>query len=248
MTTIEQYEEYLVSWIKAEVTAAQCAGVIVGLSGGIDSAVVALLAKKAFPDNYLTVIMPCQSDPVDEQFAQQLVEKHSLNTLTIDLSETYQTLLKNLPLNQHQLAAANIKPRLRMTTLYSLAQANRYLVLGTDNADEWHVGYFTKYGDGGVDLVPLVHLLKQDVRALAKLLGVNDVIIDRLPTAGLWENQTDEAEMGFSYQQLDAFLLGEPVAESIKTRIDYLHKISEHKRNLAKSPLKPFRNLPNYHK
>ena len=125
-----------------------------------------------------------------------------------------------------------------MTTLYSMAQTHNYLVLGTDNADEWHIGYFTKFGDGGVDLLPIVHLLKREVREGAKLLGVPNSIINRAPTASLWENQTDEAEIGFGYDLIDDYLAGKLVENNVKERVDYLHKISQHKRNGAPMPNK----------
>lgn len=143
MKDLKQYLTYLTDWIKSEVIKAHCDGVVVGLSGGIDSAVVGLLGQKAFPKQHLTVVMPCHSYQFDQDCANLLINKHQLKYQTVDLSSTYDQLVKNLALPQHQLALSNIKPRLRMTTLYALAQSHNYLVLGTDNADEWHVGYFT---------------------------------------------------------------------------------------------------------
>jgi NAD+ synthase len=114
-------------------------------------------------------------------------------------------LLGALP-DTSDLARANIKPRLRMTTLYALAQTHGYLVAGTGNKSEIAVGYFTKYGDGGVDIEPLGELYKTQVRLLAAKLGIPQTIIDRPPTAGLWEGQTDEGEMGITYEALDTTL------------------------------------------
>jgi NAD+ synthase len=104
------------------------------------------------------------------------------------------------------MALANLKPRLRMTALYYLAQSHNYLVAGTGNLSEIMVGYFTKYGDGGVDFEPLGELYKHEVRALARALGLPESIITRPPTAGLWPGQTDEAELGITYDELDAIL------------------------------------------
>ncbi|WP_368486073.1 NAD(+) synthase [Spiroplasma sp. DGKH1] len=244
MKNLQDYLDYLVTWIRQEVTVANCQGVIIGLSGGIDSAVVALLGQKAFPNNHLTVIMPCHSDPVDQEYSLKLVNHHQLTSQVVDLTTTYDELVKNLPLSPtNKLALANIKPRLRMTTLYALAQAHQYLVLGTDNADEWHLGYFTKYGDGGVDLVPIIHLLKGEVCQAAELLGVCPEIITRKPTAGLWANQTDEDELGFSYHELDNYLQGFETSPTIEEKIQKLHAISEHKRKLAQAPAQPFTKL-----
>ncbi|AKX34407.1 NH(3)-dependent NAD(+) synthetase [Spiroplasma litorale] len=244
---MNDYTNYLVNWIKEEVKNANQKGVVVGISGGIDSAVVAALAKLAFPDNYLVVWMPCESSELDLKCKNELVNNLNLkNIVEIDLLNTFNGLkseIINKTNNENKLAMANIKARLRMTTLYALAQSNNYLVLGTDNACEWHIGYFTKYGDGGVDLVPLVHMLKRDVKNAAKLLNVPASIIDRAPTAGLWENQTDESEIGFSYDLIDDYLEGLNVPENVKKRIEYLHNISSHKRQLATKPLKSINEI-----
>ncbi len=136
------------------------------------------------------------------------------------------------------LGDANMRARLRMTTLYAVANNFGYLVVGTDNAAEWHTGYFTKYGDGGVDLVPLVHFTKGEVRELAKILGVPEEIINKAPSAGLWEGQTDENEMGTTYNMIDAYLKGEEIPEKDRTIIERLHAVSEHKRNIAAHPPK----------
>lgn len=130
-----------------------------------------------------------------------------------------------------------------MTTLYALAQQNNYLVLGTNNADERYIGYFTKYGDGGVDLAPIIHLLKKDIKKIAKILGVNKQIINRQPTAGLWKNQTDENELNFTYKVLDNYLMNKQISQKDKEKIENLHQKSKHKQNWIKIPLKKFRNI-----
>ncbi|AHB36185.1 NAD(+) synthase [Spiroplasma apis] len=236
---LEKYLNEVVDWLRMTVKNTGVSGLVVGISGGIDSAVVAALAKKAFPDNYLTVWMPCNSSVLDENCKNELIEKLDLNCIDVNLTNTFETIklaLNASGVEQSNLALANSKARLRMTTLYSIAQTKNYLVLGTDNADEWHIGYFTKFGDGGVDLLPIIHLLKREVKEAAKILGVPESIINRAPTASLWENQTDEEEIGFGYDLIDDYLLGKPVPMDVEERIKYLHKISSHKRTSAPVP------------
>lgn len=233
---LSKYLEVIVKFLQSQVTKAKAKGVIVGLSGGIDSAVVALLMKKAFPNNHLCVILPCDSNLIDVEYAQKLVSTHGLKSKIVDLTSTFDslntTISSSLNSEKAQLVLGNAKARLRMTTLYALAQNENYLVVGTDNADEWHIGYFTKYGDGGADLLPIIHLLKQDVIASAELLRVISEIIEREPTAGLFPGQTDELEMQFKYQQLDQYLLGNTtgIPSDVIARIKKMHKNSQHKR------------------
>jgi NAD+ synthase len=129
---------------------------------------------------------------------------------------------------------ANVKPRLRMTTLYFIANRLNYLVVGTGNKSEITIGYFTKYGDGGVDLLPIAGLVKHEVWDLARELGIPGRVIDKAPSAGLWLGQTDEAEMGFTYAELEQFIKHGPSAVSpeVANRIEHLASVSEHKRAL----------------
>ena len=133
---------------------------------------------------------------------------------------------------------ANMKPRLRMTTLYFVANTLNYLVAGTGNRAELTIGYFTKYGDGGVDVLPIGELLKTEVRAMARDLGVPQPIIDKAPSAGLWLGQTDEQEMGFSYAELERYLTGGPdaVAPALALRLERMIRATEHKRTIAPTP------------
>jgi NAD+ synthase len=199
---------YLIAeWIRSEVERAGAAGAVVGLSGGIDSAVVAALAAHGLgPHRVLGVIMPAHSNPLDLEHAELLARTFNIPTKTVNLSTVWDVLVATLPPGS-EMARANIKPRLRMLTLYHLANTNGYLVAGTGNKSELMVGYFTKFGDGGVDILPLGALYKNQVRRLAKELGVPEPIIERTPGAGLWEGQTDEAEIGLSYEELDAILV-----------------------------------------
>jgi NAD+ synthase len=133
---------------------------------------------------------------------------------------------------------ANVKPRMRMATLYYVANTLNYMVAGTGNRSELSIGYFTKYGDGGVDLLPIGELLKSEVRAMARELGVPEPVIEKAPSAGLWLGQTDEAEMGFTYAELENYLTKGPqtVSPALAMRIERLIRASEHKRSLAPTP------------
>jgi NAD+ synthase len=230
---------HLTAWLRREVEAGRGEGAVLGLSGGIDSAVVGALAERAFPQHALGVLMPCHSDPADAEDAALCARHFGLGTVTVDLAPAYDALVEELgrassDLPENRLATANLKPRLRMTTLYAFANLRNYRVLGTGNLDELTVGYFTKYGDGGSDLLPLGSLTKGEIRDLARELGVPPRIIDKPPSAGLWTGQTDEGEMGLTYAQLDAYLRGGDVPPEVRARIEALRDGSAHKRALPK--------------
>jgi NAD+ synthase len=197
----------IAAWLRARLAAAGAEGFVFGLSGGVDSATTAALAVRAVgPEHTLAALMPSHSQPEDAALGQLVADTFSISTVTVDLSEVYDVLAAALPPSGHPLAAANAKPRLRMVVLYYLAQSHNYLVLGSGNRTEIAVGYFTKYGDGGVDLLPLGGLYKTQVWELARDLGVPQEVIERPPTAGLWPGQTDEGEMGITYRELDRVL------------------------------------------
>jgi len=228
----DKVESNIVKWLQKKVKNAGAKGAVVGLSGGIDSAVTVRLAQKAFADDLLGVIMPCHSNTQDEEDAQILAEKFSIKYIKYDLSEVLDHFLDGLKrtgIEGDRLAAANIKPRLRMTALYYYAAALNHLVVGTDNRSELKIGYFTKYGDGGIDLAPLGSLVKHEVKGLAHQLDIPDKIINKKPSAGLWSGQTDEAEMGFSYQELDHYILTGEADEEIKQKIEKLAAKNRHK-------------------
>lgn len=233
--------EGLVQWIQARVREAGARGVVVGLSGGLDSAVTAALAVQACPGETLGVIMPCHSDPRDAEDARLVARHLQLPTAEVDLTHVYDALVKALGENPSRaapgdLALANLKPRLRMATLYFFANRRNYLVAGTGNRSELTVGYFTKYGDGGADILPLGGLVKKQVRLLARYLEIPQQIIARPPSAGLWEGQTDEGEMGLTYEELDRFLLTGEARPEVVERVNRLFLASEHKRRLPAVP------------
>jgi len=236
--------EHLTAWIHDEVTASGGAGTVFGLSGGIDSAVVAALAKRAFPHHTLGVVMPCHSAPQDAEDAMLVAHHFGIPTSTVDLGGVYDTLLAQLAaccsdMGMSRMTDANIKPRLRMTALYAFANQLGYRVLGTGNRAELTIGYFTKHGDGGCDLLPLGSLVKSEVRGLARELGVPAAVIDKPPSAGLWAGQTDEGEMGLTYEELDAYLLTGEAPAAVKTRVDAMNAASGHKRALPRIAPKP---------
>jgi NAD+ synthase len=231
-------EDRISNWIKKKVQEARAEGVVVGLSGGVDSSVVACLAKMALKEKVLGLIMPCHSESLDEHYASLMAKRFSIRTERIVLDLVYDRLLEILPSSRNRkLALANLKPRLRMTTLYYFANHLNYLVAGTGNKSEILIGYFTKYGDGGCDILPLGDLLKTRVRELAVSLGIPEEIIKRTPSAGLWKEQTDEGEIGLSYSDLDRIILAiesgktDSMAPRTVARVKELKKRSEHKRS-----------------
>ncbi len=231
----------IATWMREYAAQAGAEGFVVGLSGGIDSAVTAALAVRAMGvEHVLGVLLPCHSQPEDAAFARMVAEGLGLHPLTVDLSAAYDALIAALPAGS-DMARANVKPRLRMTALYYLAQSHNSLVAGTSNQPETMVGYFTKYGDGGVDIEPLGELYKREVRALARVLGVPEPVIARPPTAGLWPGQTDEGELGITYDDLDAILAAlaagrEPDAPAATVaRVQRMVAASAHKRAMPPS-------------
>jgi NAD+ synthase len=230
-----QLAERLVSWIRDKTLAAGGKGVVLGLSGGVDSSVAAVLCQRAFPKNTLAVLMPCYSNKEYMTHARMVAEKFAIPTRTVVLDSVFDGLLKVLPEDKvdpdvSRLAQANIKARLRMLTLYYFANRLKYIVVGGGNRDELAVGYFTKYGDGGADIQPLGNLLKGELKELARFLAVPEPIINKPPSADLWEGQTDEGELGFSYDELDRYLATGEASAEIKKRIESMIAASEHKR------------------
>lgn len=236
----DEISRYLVEWIRSKVDEARAKGCILGISGGVDSAVVAALCAKACSGNVLGLHMPCYSSIQDTEDARLIARSLNINYREINLNGVYDFLTEILKdarqaqeiekleremivtPDSEKLASSNIKPRLRMMVLYYFANLYNYIVVGTGNRSELEVGYFTKYGDGGVDILPLGGLVKTQVWELAKYLRIPQSIIDKPPSAGLWSGQTDEGELGITYRQLDGVILtgmgDERVVEEVRRR------------------------------
>ena len=232
MRNINELKNQCGKWLCDRLKDACADGIILGLSGGIDSSVLAALAREALGrEKVLGVIMPCRSIPEDEADARLLAEAVDVDFIRVDLTEVFDSMLKNIGGELNSLVQSNMKARLRMVTLYAVAQSKNFLVCGTSNKSEYETGYFTKFGDSGVDLMPLANFLKRDIRELAKILNVPEKIITKAPSAGLYEGQTDEGDMGFSYDILDEYLATGTIGdEKARERIDVMRRRSEHKR------------------
>ncbi|MGI6327619.1 MAG: NAD(+) synthase [Dethiobacteria bacterium] len=224
----------IIDWLRKGVLSSGGKGAIFGLSGGIDSALVAVLCKKAFDDQCLGLIMPCHSLDIDTEHALLLAREFEIPYMIVSLDGVFDQMLLSLGEKpedvEKSLAAANIKPRLRMTALYYHAAKNGYRVIGTGNKSEIVIGYFTKYGDAAVDLEPIGDLLKEEVMEISAYLGIPRVITDKEPSGGLWEGQTDEDEIGFSYSELDRYLRGCSIDPAVQKKIVEMQQGSEHKR------------------
>lgn len=223
--------ENRVQFLKDYVNNVGAKGVVLGISGGKDSAVVAGIAKKAFPDTAFGVIMPCHSLDKDSEHGKLLCEAIGLQYTTVDLTDTYDTLLNSTPVGITDLSKTNIKPRLRMTTLYAIAQSQNALVLGTGNRSETILGYFTKHGDGACDVNLISDLTVEQVFAMGRELNVPDEIINKPPSAGLREGQTDEEDLGLKYADVDHYLLTGEGTQELKDKVNHMYKITEHKRS-----------------
>lgn len=213
-------------------------GAVVGISGGIDSAVTAALCVRALgKERVIGVWMPAYSQQKHADDAQKLAEAIGLQLVTVNLDTTYDSLVSELnrvlPLEDK--TKGNTKARLRMTTLYAIANQKGYLVVDTCNRSEIYIGYMTKGGDGVADLNPVASLTKHEIRLLAEELGIPHSIITKAPSADLWAGQTDEQEMGFTYEELDRYLITGEASPDVVDKIERLHRISEHKRTLIPS-------------
>jgi NAD+ synthase len=238
---MEKHVDNIVKWLQQQVEKTGTKGLVVGVSGGLDSAVVAHLIKRAMPEDSLGVLLPIYTSGENMDHARDVIDSCGINTITLDLTETHKTMYSEIK-NQlkesnafidanDRLSAANLRARLRMSALYALATNYNYLVVGTDNAAEFYTGYFTKYGDGGVDILPIVEFTKKEVREMAAYLGVPSDIVRKKPSADLWEGQTDEDEMGTTYDKIDDYLKGKEIPEKDKEIIEAMHTKNAHKRD-----------------
>jgi NAD+ synthase len=239
-----EISEFITTWLRDYCDHANQVGFIVGISGGIDSAVTstlcALTGKKV-----ILLSMPIRQTSAEYSRAMNHITDlkarfPNVSSFDIDLTDTFSTFEKCMPfdLGENHLAMANSRARLRMTTLYAIAQANRCLVAGTGNKiEDFGIGFYTKYGDGGVDISPIADLTKTQVFSLAKEIGVIEEIIIAKPTDGLWEDgRSDEDQIGASYPELEWAMdfkgLESELDERQKTVLDIyrrLNRINKHK-------------------
>ncbi len=227
--------EKRVAFIKEKMAEAHADGLVFGNSGGKDSALVGILCKKA-TENVLGVAMPCHSKRnygEDMDDANALSDSFGIDMITVDLTETRTALTSAIGAELSPVALANIAPRLRMTTLYSIGQTRNALVVGTGNKSERFMGYFTKWGDGAFDLNPIGDLTATEIFEFLRYLNAPKNIIEKAPSAGLFEGQTDEQEMGVTYKAIDEYITTGKTDEKSQAIIERYHRVSEHKRKLS---------------
>lgn len=224
----EKVIDHIVNWLKDYATSAKTNGFVVGISGGVDSAVVSsLCAKTGLPT--LCVELPIHQSPSQVLRAQnhiiKLKKKYtSVTDIQVDLTQVFEQFKSAVPhvedTPQLHLTLANTRARLRMTTLYYFAGMHNYLVAGTGNkVEDFGVGFFTKYGDGGVDLSPIADLMKNDVYAIAHELNICEEIVEAPPTDGLFgDSRSDEEQIGATYDELEWAMIN---AEKGKTEDDF---------------------------
>lgn len=227
----------VVDWIKSYVKNSGSKGVVIGNSGGKDSAVVIALCVKALgKENVLTVAMPCSSTPQDLEDAKLVADTFGIKMLTVDLSSVYEnlcleiesTITNEIPSE----VSINIRPRLRMITLYAIAQQHSLLVAGTGNACEQFIGYTTKWGDNASDFNPIAEFTVSEVLEIGKILGVPDKIINKAPNDGLGLG-SDEEKIGITYKEIEEYITtGKKANPSSVEKIEKMHKQTEHKRKL----------------
>ncbi len=209
----EKVIEHIVNWLKEYAINAKCKGFVIGISGGIDSAVTSTLCAKTGLD-LLCLEMPIhqgknQVTRADRHIEWLMSNFNAVQRQKVELTPVFDSLVAAFPKVENEedrfLSLANTRARLRMTSLYYFAALKGYLVAGTGNkVEDFGVGFYTKYGDGGVDLSPIADLMKSEVYAIANALGVNQEIINAAPTDGLWgDSRTDEDQIGASYPELE---------------------------------------------
>lgn len=228
--------EKRVEFIRGIMKSAGASGIIYGNSGGKDCTLVGIICKMAC-DNTLGIIMPCgskQNYTSDKYDAETVAKQYNIETRIVDLTEIknefVRTVGKKTDLNNA--ALTNIAPRLRMTTLYAIAAAENRIVAGTGNKSEQYMGYFTKFGDGGCDFNPIADLTVSEIYEFLRFLKAPEEIITKSPSAGLFDGQTDEKEMGITYAAIDEFIFSGKASEKDRVIIERFHKISEHKRKM----------------
>ena len=233
MRDYEKEFENRVAFIRELVSKSGMNGIVYGNSGGKDSALVGILCKAAC-DNTVGIIMPCTSKRnygMDTADAMTVAERYGIETRRVDLSPVKEAAVGQISeaAELNTAALSNIAPRLRMMTLYAVAAAEQRLVAGTGNRSEAYVGYFTKWGDGAHDFNPISDLTVKEIFEFLRYLKAPECIIEKAPSAGLFDGQTDESEMGLSYAKLDEYLLTGKTDPDSEKLIEKMHSRSLHK-------------------
>lgn len=235
--TLKQEMENSINWIKQYIEKTKAKGIVIGNSGGKDSATVLAMASKAIgKENILAVSMPCNSKNTDYEDAELVAKTFGVKSIKVELTNCYTELEKQIQSQLHQNitkeSSINIKPRLRMTTLYGIAQTLNYLVIGTGNLCETMVGYTTKWGDNSSDFNPIGNFTVEEVLEIGKILGVPEKILKKSPSDGLGD-QTDEEKMGIKYSQISEMIETGKTEETAKQKIIKKYQNTKHKRTLV---------------
>jgi len=225
-----------VKFIQDTVAASNAKGIVFANSGGKDAALTGILCKMAC-DNTVSLILPCgvaRSYKADRADAMLLSKQYNIATHGIDLAETQAAFLRSVKADIQitDRALANIAPRLRMMAIYAVATSENRLVAGTGNRSEIYLGYFTKFGDGGHDFNPINDLTCTEVLEFLRYLGAPENIINKPPSAGLYEGQTDESDLGITYASVDKYITTGEASPEDKAIIDRYHNSTHHKRRL----------------
>lgn len=233
MFNAEKIKNDCVEWIREffKNNGPDCNAVI-GISGGKDSSVAAALCVEALgKDRVIGVLMPC-GDQHDIDMAYKLVNHLGIKHHVVNIKDAVDGLIGSIPIELSTQSRVNLPPRIRMTTLYAVSQCYNGRVVNTCNLSEDWVGYSTRYGDAAGDFSPMCNLTVQEVKAIGRVLGLPDDLVDKVPIDGLC-GKTDEDNLGFTYAELDRYIrTGEIEDEAKKARIDHLHKINQFKLQL----------------
>ena len=251
---VKKTKDDIVEFVQNKVSEANAEGLVIGLSGGIDSTLAAFLACEAVgKENVFGIVMPSTTTPTEDKLHGTVIAQLlGINYKEIAIDSILNEFLSVTQLEEDKLSIGNLKARIRMSIIYFYANSKNYLVSGTGNKSEILIGYFTKHGDGACDIEPIGDLYKTDVYQLAKYLEIPQEIIDKPPRAGLWNNQTDEDEIGMTYELLDKILYrnlekdidAKSIADELDIEVDEVNNIinrvyrNKHKSTVPESPKK----------
>lgn len=232
-----KYDDYLTKWAYKKQIQAKANAFILGLSGGIDSALVLALLTKDSTKKIYGVFIDIYNAQLDKKCIEELRTKYNFEYIYLNLEKEFEMMRLNLKVSDIN-AINNLKVRLRMISLYALAAEYNALVVGTTNADERLTGYFTKFGDSACDISLLDKLIKSQINQLAKYHNVPNIIVERLPSASLYEGQSDETDLGLTYNEIDNYILCKKISIYTKNKISDLSKKNKHKLQKISSPKK----------